>query len=225
MPVLSRLLLLGAAMLTSCAEQDAQFNVRSAPGFTPGRTTVSVFGVFRDGRLSPESWAEFGPPISAALGQKSCDIAYGEGLQKENPEMFSAVDDDARANGITEDMLDKFASMAKGELIMTISVHNRERQTIIATEGVDPLRAASMQQPKRGGGRRQPPGQTTVEGGVEIAASLYAVRLHRSMARVAMQYTGPSMEDALRRFVAKLNTLIPGSTCLGWSLISPREAP
>src|SRR5689334_9806409 len=103
------LLALGVA---SCGAEDAQFDVKSAPGFARGQTTVSVFGVFHDGRMSPESWLELGPSISAMLGQKSCDTAYGEGLQKGNPEMFTAADEDTRANGITEDLLQKFAAMA-----------------------------------------------------------------------------------------------------------------
>src|ERR1700733_13741034 len=109
---LSILLALGTA---SCAD-DATVNVKYAHGYQPGPASVSVFGVFRDGRMSVDTWSALATPVSTALGAlvDRCEPAYGERLQHENEELFSSLDDDTRNNGITEDMLAKLAPRAQG---------------------------------------------------------------------------------------------------------------
>jgi hypothetical protein len=208
-----------ASGAASCAE-GASVNVKLAPGFVPGRTTVSVLGVFRDGRMSADSWIPIGPPLSTVLGQEAdlCDAAYGDRLQQERPELYTFLDEDTRSNGITEDMLAKIAPQADGELILTISVHGRIVQATPEHEPPPPPAAA----PTRGGGgrgrgqTRPGPARSTAPGGLDLSASLYSIHLHKSVARLNMNYTGTSVEEAFHRFAAEVGALVPGSTCSGW---------
>jgi len=51
----------------------------------------------------------------------------------------------------------------------------------------------------------------------EMSASLFSVRDHRSVGLVSMQYSGPSVDDAVSKLAAKLGVELPGSTCSGWN--------
>ncbi len=224
----------------SCSDGGASFDVRYAPGFSQGPTTVSVLGVFQGGRMSPEAWAEIGPPLSAALGQRKCEAAYGEEMQREAPESFADLEEYTMNNGVTEELLERLAPSASGEMILTISVHGRSRASARAG-AIDPRMAATAQQPLPGsrlqtgrvpGTTGRVPGQGTgamtpnalweSEGGeLEIAASLFSVRLHRPVARVTMIYSGSSAEDAISRFAKRLRAELPGSTCRGWRWAKP----
>src|SRR3954454_4399712 len=42
----------------SCAPDGPKFAVNYAPGFVKDGLNISVFGVFRDGRVNPEAWDE-----------------------------------------------------------------------------------------------------------------------------------------------------------------------
>jgi hypothetical protein len=213
-----------AAATASCLD-DASVDVKFAQGFTPARATVSVLGVFRDGRMSTEAWGPIGPSLSASLGgQSTCEAAYGDRLQQENQELYASIDADVRANGITDDLLTKLAPRAEGELILTISIHGSTPAATVETE--QPAQGSAMPGPMRGGGtagraragQRQGPLRTRVgPKGLELSASLFSVRLHQSVARVRVIYTGASVEEAVQRFVAALGTAVPGSTCRGWS--------
>ena len=64
----------------SCAEGSADFHAKYAPEFTAGPTTISVFGAFHEGRMSHESWEKIGPRLSPILGEKACEVGYGDRL-------------------------------------------------------------------------------------------------------------------------------------------------
>ncbi len=224
----------------SCSDGGASFDVRYAPGFTQGPTTLSVLGVFQGGRMSPEAWAQIGPPLSAALGQRKCEAAYGEEMQREDPQSFADLEDYTMNNGVTEDLLERLAPRASGEMILAISVHGRSVASIRAG-GIDPRLAATAQQPLPGsrlqtgrvsGTTGRVPGQGSgvmlpnqppepESGEIEIAASLFSVRLHRPVARLTMLYSGPSAEDAINKFAKRLGAELPGSTCRGWHFRQP----
>jgi hypothetical protein len=56
---------------------------------------------------------------------------------------------------------------------------------------------------------------------LEMSASLYSVRQHRSVGLVVMQYDGPSVDDALDLFARKLAMTMPATTCAGWNWDAP----
>jgi hypothetical protein len=216
---------------TSC-EDSAQFSVKYAPGFAEGRTTISVFGVFRDGRMNADTWTQIGGPLSASFGEGRCDAAYGEALARANPDLYAAVDEEARSNGITDDLLARVAGDALGDVIMIISVHGRAGLPAAEPAGSDPPPVGNTRPSMRGGGAGGARGRgrrlTPASGAgntLEISASLFDVRQRRSVAKVSMRYLGASIDDALVKFAQRLGTIVPGSTCRGWKWSPKAEAP
>jgi len=221
---LAALLAFGLAT-TACGEEDVNFAVKYAPGYSNTGNTISIFGVFKDGRMSPEAWDELGPRFSAAFHEGPCQVAISSELRRSNLALFTAVDDAGRDEGITDVLLDRFTPAAVGNsiLVITISGHAPKAKP-------DPLHAATRSQ-MGGMGRGGSPGpsrqyaapgdpalpKTARTGDVfEVSASLFSGPRHQSVAQVAMAYKGASEEEALAKFVAKLAASFPGAACRGW---------
>jgi hypothetical protein len=223
---------LALSSVTACSG-DTQFTTRTAPEFSQGRHTLSVFGVFKDGRMSSDAWETIGPRLSAPFGS-ACAAAYGTPLFTAKPALSSAIDDYARANGVGDELLDQFAPAATGDLILVVTVAGRVGKTegpgapeTSAISGGAPATSRSGAGGTsgfgRGGGGHFPSGprRRVDETSFEMSASLFSVSLHRSVALVAMQYAGSSVDDAVAKLAAKLGATIPGSTCGGWNWDAP----
>jgi hypothetical protein len=210
-----------AALLVSCAESGPSFSVNYAPGFAKEKASISVFGVFRDGRMNPEAWDELGPRLSAALHKDLCEVAVGASLRALQPSVFAAVDNVARADGITDDLLARFAPAASGDTILVLTVAGRPpKNKDTSASASAPQISPGGARPGRGGRR----GITSRPGGhggdtsvFEMSASLFSKKQRQSVAMVSMAYTGVSEDDAIARFVEKVAAAFPGATCAGWS--------
>ena len=49
-----------------------------------------------------------------------------------------------------------------------------------------------------------------------VSASLFSVSEHRSVGLVALAYSGPSVDEAVKKLADRLGVELPGSTCTGW---------
>jgi hypothetical protein len=198
-----------------------------------GRHTVSVLGVFKDGRMSDDAWGAIAPRLSTAFGA-ACPALYGAQLAQAKPALSEAIDDYARANGVGEELLDQLGPAAGGDLILVVNVAGRVTKPTgggggdtSSVSGGTPATARSGAGPMGGMGSRQrlmgPRGLEARRDAdaLELSASLFSVRLHRSVALVAMRYTGDSADDAVSKLAAKLAATIPGSTCGGWNWSAP----
>ena len=214
--------------LAACAEGDVQFDVKYAPTFQKGGT-VSVLGVFREGRMSPETWEDIGPRFSAAFGKGLCPVAYDAKLVTSKPEVADAVDEYARANGVTDDLITELAPAASGDTVLVITVAGRPLSPAHGDGGSPGGPTSAPIASQRGMGRR---GSSTMGGGgmarmavdrnaFEMSASLFSVQEHRSIAMVSMGYSGQSGAEALQKFVAKVRESFPGLSCVGWHLDTP----
>jgi len=218
------LVLFCLAQTAGCADEQVRFDVRYAPGFSPQSLSLSVFGVFKDGRLSADAWDEVFPKFSPWLGAKECAAAYDTSLLERKPALADAIDDDSRANGVTDEMLDKFGPLAKGDAILTLTMAG---ESAIGNDAGSPVRTPSVSQPARGRGGRgrrsmsssAPPDRPRrpERGAFEMAATIYSVRLHRSLAVVSMTYLGARLDDAVDQFRRELEKELPRSTCAGWN--------
>jgi cytochrome c551/c552 len=115
---------LAICLVAGCAtsvDSQPQFSVTREADFSKD-ASVSVFGIFRNGRLSPGSWADFGAGLSLPFSQKACEAAYTNDLVNANPGLTSVVDDYAKENGVSDELLDRFAPLAKGDMIMVIGM-------------------------------------------------------------------------------------------------------
>jgi len=219
---MAALLALGLAS-SACGEEDINFAVKYAPGYSNNGNAISVFGIFKDGRMSPEAWDELGPRFSTAF-HGGCEAAISSELRRSNLALFTAVDDAGREEGITDVLLDRFSAAADGTSILVITISGH------APKAKDPTHAATRSQMGgmgRGGspGRSRqyaPPGDPSRRKGgrpgdvFEISASLFSSPQHQSVAQVAMAYKGASEDEAIAKFVAKLSESFPGAVCRGW---------
>jgi hypothetical protein len=214
--------------LASCADDGPRFSVNYAPGFVKDGLSISVLGVFRDGRMSPEAWDELGPRFSAALHREECDVAMSTRLRAQQPAVFTDFDRVAREDGITDELLDRVAPTAAGDSILVLTVAGRPPGAKDGGAGGGSASAPALSttgRGGRGGGRRggaprsapSHPHHGPDTNVFEISASLFSKRQHQSVAMVAMTYTGSSEEEAIARFVEKLAAAFPGAVCAGWS--------
>jgi hypothetical protein len=116
--------MLVASTLAACATTDEgqpQAAIAPAPDAAkPG--SVSVFGIFRNGRMSPEAWEDFGKILSTPFSEGICQAAYDVVFTDANPELAAAIDDYAKENGVSDELLAKFAPLAKGDSIVLIAI-------------------------------------------------------------------------------------------------------
>ncbi|HSO40995.1 MAG TPA: hypothetical protein VLT33_51070, partial [Labilithrix sp.] len=230
MSLLGRALLcavVAASCAASCAADGPRFSVNYAPGFVKESAKVSVFGVFRDGRMNPEAWEDLGPSFAAALHKGACEIAVSNALRTSSAAVFAAIDGAARSEGITDELLEKLAPAAKGDSILVIVITGRPPKKA-ADVGTTTTTAAQMgrgggggmqggqQGLPRGSATAVPPHLRADQGSLEISASLYSKKQRQSVAMVAMTYRGASEADAVARFAETLAAALPGATCEGW---------
>jgi hypothetical protein len=209
---------------SACGEEDINFAVKVAPGYSNTGNAISIFGIFKDGRMSPEAWDELGPRLSTAFHSGPCEVAVSSDLRRSNLALFTAIDDAGREEGITDVLLDRFAPAAVGNSILVITISGH------APKAKDAVHAATRSQMGGGMGRgggvgrrpsaapREPDRRKGARAGdvFEISASLFSNPQHQSVAQVAMAYKGASEEEALTKFIAKLGESFPGAICRGW---------
>jgi hypothetical protein len=200
---------------------DASFDVRYARAYAPPQT-VSVFGVFKDGRMSPEAWDTLGERLSLPLGGRPCEIAVGPRLQQEAPSLVAALDDTTRASGVTDDVLAQFAPMAKSDILLLFTISGHPPQIADAGAGAasraqpSSNRFASGQRSRRGMGAPSTASRRAERSVFEVSASLYSVKTKESVGLIGMTYEGQSVDDAFRKFTEKLAAELPSARCVGW---------
>ena len=202
--------------------------MKYAPGFVPARRRISTFAVKRDGLLSRSGWEALGPELLPPFGAKACDVAYGEALFNAKPELAEAIDSYVRSSGVTDALLDQLAPAARGDTILLVTIVGRPHH---ASGGGSPSQAIPSAGGRRGGGAGRRGGGGARGGGMttntseagdsstpfQASALLFSISAHHTQALVEMNYTGTSMEEALRAFKDRLETEFPGAACSGWN--------
>jgi hypothetical protein len=193
---------------------------KSALDFNPAGHTVSVFGVYKDGQMSADAWDALRPRLEPLLGGRKCEIVGGD--PRADGSLISAIDDYARTNGPTENLLAQLAPAAEGDLILVLVEAGRlpasdEKVSVVnstAPAGPSPAGSkgtagfAAFAPSKRSDG---------VDRNVlQLTASLFSVAQGRSVAVVDMQYSGDSVSEAESEFTARVGRLLPAAKCKGW---------
>ena len=220
------LLLLPAA---GC-RREAVYATTFAPDFSPPHHVVSVLGTYKDGRMSSEAWDAIAERVSRSLGAARCEAAYTDSATSPNHALWSAVDEYTLANGPTDDLLAKIAPAATGDLVLVLVVAGK-------LPAQEKIRVQDENQNRRAAGSLAPGGGMGAAGGVtrnsgatfrphapppavdrlDLSASLFSVHKAASVALVALEYSGESVDDAIAGFTAKLASALPGATCSGWN--------
>lgn len=143
---------------TACAtETQPKPSVAQTPGITKPEA-VSVFGVFRNGHMSPESWEAFGAALSAPFSLGTCEAAYTNDFVAANPELTSAVDDYTKEDGVSEELLAKFAPLAKGDTILVVAINGQPARPAANARGDKASTRASSGSGNHGGSGSEPGG-------------------------------------------------------------------
>ncbi len=214
--------------LGACADAGAQFDVKYAPGFKRGGSTISILGVFREGRMSPETWDDIGPKVAPVFGRGSCPIGFDTKLLSDKASLAESIDDYARENGVTDDLLDQLAPGASGDNVLVITVAGRPNEIGKPDGGAGAPSGGTPQAQQRGMGRRGGPGgmgsstpmrvMPIDRNAFEMSASLFSLSEHKTVAVVTMGYAGTSGAEALQMFVRKLRESFEGAPCVGWHM-------
>jgi hypothetical protein len=205
-------------LLDACAGEDAQLTVHVTPEAQAAAPhPISVFGVFRDGRMSSKGWDDFAPRLGV-LGLEPCGAVYDADLVTNDSALVSAIDDYTRNYGITDSLLTAFGPSAKADLILVIVVSGAIPSKHASSES-EPPRAVPgpmYRSPRASYAPRAAPRRDL--GALEISASLFSTRLHATVAAVALRYTGRSENEAIAKIDAKLKDVFPQGSCAGWDL-------
>jgi hypothetical protein len=204
------LLAIPIAGIGGCGASGPQFHASYAPEYAPG-STVSVFGVFADGRMDPEFWNDLGSTLLPLAG---CTAGYSADLATQNPGLASAVDDYVRANGVTEALLAQWGTLSKADTILLFSIAGhppvQTGPTVVTPKYIPPTQ---MTRPANLYDEHRP-----TDGSVfQVTASLYSVRARRSIARLDMIYSERDVDGALREFGRRMRVELPIAACAGWS--------
>ncbi|HXX67434.1 MAG TPA: hypothetical protein VEK07_09650 [Polyangiaceae bacterium] len=223
---------LGLLLLATGCGHEAVYATTYARDFSPPHHVVSVFGVYKDGRMSSEAWGAIAARVSQALGAPMCETAYSESAMSPNHALWSAVDEYTLANGPTDDLLAKMAPAARGDLVLVVIVAGKlpTPEKIRVQDENQNRRSAGALAPQGGMGGGGGPGLTRNSGAtfrppagppsvdqLDLSASLFSVPKAASVALVALQYSGESVDEAMAGFSAKLASALPGATCTGWN--------
>ena len=206
--------------LLGCDDGGGELTAKFAPEFTPGRHTVSVLGVYQDGRMSLGSWDDLAPYLVPALGSGHCDVGY-DALATSGGPLAEAIDRFAREDGPTDELLAQLAPAAQGDLVLVLTFAGK-LPTKPRNNAAAPAAAAPSGGGGRGrGGRRGRAGPSTESAAdpnrLDISASLFSVPKHRSVALIQMRYSGASIEDAMTKFTGKLTESVQDLKCVGWN--------
>jgi hypothetical protein len=211
-----------AALGVACRWPDTRFSTSFAPDFSHARHTVSVFGVFKDGQMSSEAWGALRPRLEPVLGASRSEGACSTALASIDSRLLAAVDDYARENGPTDDLLAQLAPAAQGDLILVLMEAGR----LPTPEKVSVVDSPAPRGPGAAGGHGS--GGFAVFGSrrhaehvnrdvLQLSASLFSVAQGQSVALIELQYSGTSFEEAVKAFAARLAQSLPETTCSGWN--------
>jgi hypothetical protein len=203
----------------ACAGEETQFSTRVAvdmPRDLP--LPISVFGVFRDGRMNTRTWDDFSPRLDA-LGLEPCAAIYDVDFVANDGALAAAIDDYTRRNGVSDSLLAAVGDAAKADLILTFVVSGSVSTRRPPPEGRPRVAPSGMYRPPRGAYAPQP-GPHREPVGLEINAALFSKSRHAVVAAVVLHYNGRSENDAIAMINAKLKDLFPTATCEGWDTVA-----
>lgn len=220
-----------------CGDGDTQIIVKYASDYARPAADISILGIVENGRLSPAAWQELGHLLSSRFSQSTCETLWNDNFMSANPTLASSIDEYTKDDGVTDELLERLAPMAKGGSILAFTVVGRQMAS--SSDGGNkpvettpsPLTRPGGGFPARGGGGRgmrgnfAPQSSTSDDQKAEmdsktykISATLFSNRLRHSVVVVAMSYSGPNIDLAMKEFIDKLRSNIPNVACTGWNL-------
>jgi hypothetical protein len=140
-------------------------------------------------------------------------------LAPNNSPLADAINDYTLADGPTDDLLAQLAPAARGDLILVLTLAGRlPKQAKVDVTQAPATQSGGGHGNVGNGGRWAgvAPGAEDPNA-LDISASLYSVHEARSVALVALQYWGDSVDEAMTKFGAKLANALPQAVCADWN--------
>jgi hypothetical protein len=207
-----------AVCALGCSPQ-THWDVNFAKGFVAPAHTVSVFGVYKDGQMDSEAWGALRPRLEPLLGGRECEPASNPALAR--TPLFAAIDDYARTNGPTDDLLAQLAPAAGGDLILVLMEAGRPspaaKISVVDSSAPGPGPGAT---PGAAGLAAYAPkkhSDSDTSEVLQLSASVFSVAQGRSVGLIQMTYSGDSVHEAEAEFTARIGSFLPASTCKGWN--------
>jgi hypothetical protein len=216
---------LASACVAGCGDPTVQTTTRFASDFSRAGHSVSIFGVYRDGRMAAHEWEDLAPALAPALGGAACDVFF-DAVDSSNPPLADAIDSRAREEGPTDDLLAQLAPAARGDavLVLTIAGKLRTKAADAGALAATPRRAAGRRRRGAPGTVSRTPSPPADDDALDLSATLYSIAARRSVALVALRYTGASLDEATRAFAAELARSLPGMRCARWDTDAGADA-
>ena len=119
--------------------------------------------------MSADAWTTMASSVSPSLGANECAAGYSDALQSGNGDLLSAIDDYARSDGPTDDLLAQIAPAAKGDLIVVFTFAGqlpapKPKNTVATNSGPPAWARLRGSRPAAGdAGRRSPAGRPRLQ--------------------------------------------------------------
>jgi len=226
-PVLVAVVALCAPFVAACSS--AHFQVDVPPSFHTAPPSISIVGVYRDGRFSSDTWPDLAPAVEGAVRGR-CVLGHGEELRAADPALYDELEDDVRRDGVTDDVVGRFAPASLGDVLMVLHFYTPVAASTKGTSG-SPAPALPAARAPYSRGSAGTMGRPLINGAeplpdrdrpnVELAAVLYAKKDHAAIGEVVLTYDGRDTNAAIQAFGERLARELHGARCAGWTWPTP----
>lgn len=196
---------LGAA---GCGAPGTRVVTVAEPGAIADPSAVSILGVYRDGRMSSEAWGDVAPRLARLWSGGACQSGFDGSFARRNPDLSSTIDDYARANGPTDELLGALGPAAGGRYVMVVTVAGHAPAPTKMTSIAESEAAAKDHKKVERG--------ASASDELDLSALVFSVPERRSVATVRVRYGGSSGDEGYSLLGASLARLLPRTRCAGW---------
>lgn len=238
-----RAVLVLSVLASACASPQLVMRASHTPDYA-APASVAIFGVLRDGRMSPAAWSLLTTRLRLPTG---CTLGYDEAFIGMQPDISAAIDTYTDENAVGDELLTAIAPAVQAPAILVFSMyghtpivigHKRSSRGGSRGGGGGSRGGGSRGGGSRGGGGgggragKAQVGETDVEAitdGAEyvLEASLYSRASKHTIATVQLTYRGSKSDEALTAFAAKVGATMPINACTpwDWSTVSAATVP
>jgi hypothetical protein len=171
--------------------------------------------------MSSGAWDAIEPRLARALGAARCPAGYSDTLASTHNAVSAAIEDYARSDGPTDDLLTRLSPAASGDLIMVVTIAGKlpvhENESSESPKSAPSMGAGGGGRGGMGGAPMHGPPQPTSTDELDLSASLFSVSRAQSVAVVSLRYLGTSVDEAVSKLATKLAESFPEASCSGWN--------
>ncbi len=206
--------------LVGCADTST-VHAAYAPGWTrPSRGSISVLGLYRDGRMDADSWDDMEPYAARALGSSACPLPLDD------------ASTGSRVEGFSDGWLATVAPQATGDYVLVIA----EQRETTASSGSGSGASSGSGGSGLGKGKAvlllipllpvlaavliadelAKEKEKSRENAIDFVAVLFSRAAAKTVVAIHSRVTGMPEAEARRDFAETLGRSFPGLQCGSW---------